>query len=228
MKRLIISDPKQLCCRHGRPPFSPDEGKVCKEFLNAYLDLASLFELFDRGYFLSQAIVAVTQATARKYANVSCSRMETVISILLLTGTQCILGGDKKYAQLNAFLSFYFQDFMAVNVHKTKATIGWAKIGELESADDHTLVSYYRKHTSCSCLDEIYKEVKSLKKMGMCYNPKCSHPERMVERSKMFSCTRCGDAKYCSVECQKADWKDHKEECNDDAKEKAAFDSEQA
>ena len=37
MERLVIYDSKQLCW-HGRPPLSPDEAEVYKEFIIAYLD----------------------------------------------------------------------------------------------------------------------------------------------------------------------------------------------
>ena len=222
LKRLIINDPKQLCL-HGRPPLSPDEAKVCEEFINAFLD--ALFPLIDQGSSVGRAFGGATQATLQKYANVYSSKMEATISFLLSNGTSMLRDGDKKCAQLYAPLACYFEDFMAVNVLKTKAIFSWAKIGELTGADDHTLISYYRKHTSCSCLDERYKEVKSVKKMGMCYNPKCGLPERMVERSKMFSCTRCGDANYCSVGCQKDHWKEHKHDCNIAAERIANFKS---
>ena len=107
-----------------------------------------------------------------------------------------------------------------------KATINWAKVVELENADDHTLVKYYRKHIPWSCLDQKYKEVKNVTKMGICYHPHCGLPNRKkVERCKMFYCTRCGDINYCSIECQKADWGGHKEFCDQRVERKAAFDS---
>ena len=121
----------------------------------------------------------------------------------------------------------FFEEWIAAIVHKTKATVGWAKIVELCVGDDHTLVSYYRKRIPCSCLDEKYKKVKSVKKMGFCYNIDCNMPDGMVERGKMFCCTRCGDANYCSVECQKADRKKHKKLCDRTAETKAAFNSNQ-
>ena len=104
---------------------------------------------------------------------------------------------------------------MAFSVYKTTTSMPcWTKILELQSADDHTLVSYYRKRIPCSCLDKKYKEVKSVKKMGLCRNPNCSLPDNgRVERRKMFSCTRCGVVNYCSVKCQRADWNRHRKGC---------------
>ena len=160
-------------------------------------------------------------------STVYCSKLDTFISMVLARGAQLILDRDDETAQLYASLACYFEDFKAVGVHMTRAVPNFPKIFELLSADDHTLVSYYRKRIPCVCLDEKYKEVKSVKKTGLCYNPNCSHPGRKVERSRMFSCTRCDVANYCSVECQKAEWKRHRHFCDGAVKAKAAFDSSQ-
>ena len=224
MHRLVINDAMHQKCRHGLVPLSAGEEKICLKFIDAFIDV-----------FISQKNVVegfktaiTTTATNVEYHDVYVSKLDTVISILLYKGTQCILDGDNLYARLYACIAFFYEDFMAVKVRQTQAAPSWAIAIELQSADDHTLVSYYRKRIPCSCLDEKYKEVKSPKKMGLCYNPKCGYPKRRVERSKMFSCTRCGDANYCSSECQKADWNRHREVCSKVVKMRAAFDSEQS
>mmetsp|Transcript_22609 Transcript_22609/g.29047 ORF Transcript_22609/g.29047 Transcript_22609/m.29047 type:complete len:120 (+) Transcript_22609:3-362(+) len=97
------------------------------------------------------------------------------------------------------------------------------KMMEMVIADDHTLVSFYRKRISCTCLAKKYKEVKSIKKMGYCNNDKCPLPGRKVERSKMLYCTRCRYAYYCSRDCQEAAWSEHREECKERAEEIAKF-----
>ncbi len=147
-----------------------------------------------------QAFLTAYHATKDEYADVYDSKLEAVVSILLSGGTQCILDGYllvNGEAKLYATFASFFEEWIAIDVRKTKATVGWAKIVELCGADEHTLVSYYRKRIPCSCLDEKYKEVKSVKKMGFCYNLlNCSHPDGRVERSKMLCCTRCGEANY--------------------------------
>ena len=221
MQRLRIKTATSLSkCSHGRPPLSPGEEKICQDFINAFFAEFISQDILGEGFFTAY------EATKDEYADVYSSELGTVISILLCNGTQRILQGDNRKAAFCATLACYFEDYVAV-VHKTKAISNWSKVVELYDADDHTLVSYYRKRIPCACLDEKYKEVKSVKKMGVCYNLTCSQPGRMKERSKMFSCTRCGVANYCSVECQRADWKIHKKNCDSIVEESAACRSNQ-
>ena len=49
--------------------------------------------------------------------------------------------------------------------------------------------------------------------------PKQSGPEKLCQKCegpgkpKLLVCARCKDVSYCSVDCQKADWKSHKGTC---------------
>ena len=210
-------------CSHGCSSLSAGEKKIYEDFIKAYIDAFFSEQEVD----LEKGLLTATDATVEVYGGIYDSKLDRVISMLLSEGTQCILDGNNVRAKLYASFACYFENFMAC-FRKTQAVFNWTKILELESADDHSLISYYRKRISCSCLDEKYKEVKSVKKMGFCFNPSCSLPERKVERCKMFSCTRCGEANYCSVECQRAAWKEHKEFCDSNVEKKAAFDSEQS
>ena len=217
MQELSISTPSPIMCRHGLVHLSAGEEKTCLEFINAFI------ATFQSQGVLGQAFLKAYHATKITYADVYSSKLDTVISMLLTNGTQRILDERNDIAQLFAALASYFEDYMAVCLHKTRAVPSLTKAHEWYGVDDHTLISYYRKRISCSCLDDKYKEVKSVKKMGRCLNLYCSHPDGRVERSKMFCCTRCGVANYCSVECQKADWKDHRVQCDHAAKMKARF-----
>ena len=224
LNRLVINNVTLRTCVHGCPPFSAGEGEICLEFINAYI--AAFASQQNRN--LKEAFLVASEATEVKFADVYyTSKLDTVISMLLTSGTQNILEGDKDIARLHAMLARYFEEWIAIIVLKTQVTLNVSKIVELESADDHTLVSFYRKRIPCTCLDDKYKEVKSMKKMGCCFNPSCHQPGGRAERSKMFSCTRCDVANYCSVECQKADWKEHRVQCDEAVKMKAAFDSSQ-
>ena len=219
MERLQINS-TAINCSHGLDSLSPDDTKICLDFINAFMTVYN-----SGGDEVGESLVTAYKSTAEKYPNVYSSKLESVVSILLARGTQCILEGDNNYARCYASLARYFEEYLALEVHETKATIYWAKIYELNGADVHTLVKYYRKRISCSCLDEKYNEVKSVTKMGMCYHPNCGLPNQMVERSKMFYCTRCGDVNYCSIECQKADWEGHRGGCDAIVERKTAFDS---
>ena len=215
MNRLTI-------CSHGCPSLSAGEAKTSEDFIDAFLE--AFFSKVD----MVDGFEAATDTTKEVYGEIYASKLDAIISIFLYNGTDNILDGNNKAAQQFASLAAYFEEYNAYEVCKTKARINYSKVIELERADGNTLVSYYRKRIPCSCLDEKYKKVKSLKKMGFCYNPSCSHPDRRVERSKMFCCTRCGEANYCSVECQRADWKKkHGQLCGKVAKIKAEFESNQ-
>ena len=205
MQRMIISAASPKICAHGWPSLSADEEKIFEDFINAYL---AAFHSQDK---VGQGFVTAYNATEEKYGKMYSSKLGTVISMFLSYGAQCILGGDKNNAQLYASFASYFEDYMAI---KSKAMPNVSQTFELLGADDHTLVSFYRKRIPCSCLDETYKKVKSVKKMGRCDNPGCRLPGRQAERSKMFYCTRCEEANYCSAECQRAHWKRHKKLCD--------------
>ena len=222
LQQLRISAPSPTTmCRHGLAQLSAGEEKICLEFINAFINA-----LFSRAT-IAEGFSAAQEAT-KEYADVYYfSMLDAIVSMVLANGTQRILDGRNDIAQQYAMLSCYFEEFNAVTLHKTKAILSWAKVVELESADDHTLVSYYRKRISCSCLDEKYKEVKSMTRMGMCFNLNCSRAGRKVERSKMFSCSRCDTSNYCSVECQKAVWEIHKQDCEAFVEVKAAFNASQ-
>ncbi|KAJ3551109.1 hypothetical protein NM688_g4930 [Phlebia brevispora] len=63
---------------------------------------------------------------------------------------------------------------------------------------------------------KIWEESSKVRKI--CNNPKCltvkmkKSAKADAEDVKMMYCSRCKVATYCSAECQRADWKRHKQE----------------
>jgi hypothetical protein len=175
---------------------------------------------------MGQCFEVADKATTEKYPEVweDPSKLKQVMSFFIANGTQQALKGNIVGARIFASIACYVEEY-AICLHKRKALPDLAKMVELMGADDHTLVKYLRKSIPCNCLDGKYKEVKSITKTGLCFNPQCQAPDRMVERGKMFYCTRCRLANYCSPECQTAAWPEHKEICDKIADHTTTWDS---
>ena len=153
--------------------------------------------------------------------------MELVHSSHIAVGTQSILDGFTSDARFDATFANYFEQHTAKSLKKTQASIDNHKLSELNDADPHTLVSYFRNRIPCHCLDAKYEQVKYTTKMGECSNlgkEKCHLRYNKVERSAMMSCGRCRMTHYCSTQCHKAHWKEHRKYCDEYVKEKAEFD----
>ncbi len=139
-----------------------------------------------------------------------------LFSFCLAEGTKNILDGKSDDARLCAVLALYMKRDFAI----------FQKLIELLDGDEHTLVRFFKKRILCSCLDEKYKEVKSVTKMGVCFNATCPLPGNTAIRSKMLRCTGCLNdhyVSYCSRECQEAHWPVHKTICGKTAKEVSAM-----
>lgn len=67
-------------------------------------------------------------------------------------------------------------------------------------------IKFFMKNIPCKCLKKKYKQVKSEIKTGRCMNCKV-----VKERKLLFLCERCEYSHYCSVECQEAEYPEHKD-----------------
>jgi hypothetical protein len=206
-------------CQHGY--IATEEHFVISDFVLTYIRGKAV----GAGANVAECLNAAEKATKEKYPEVwyDPSKMKQVVSFFIFLGTKGVLDGKFDTPREHALLACYLEEYIAVYLHKTKALGVLTKVAELWSADEHTLVKYLKKNIPCNCLDEKYKEVKSITKMGLCLNPNCSIPDRRVERSKMLYCTRCRHVNYCSAECQKADWPEHKEFCVEHGRARAGL-----
>ncbi len=109
----------------------------------------------------AQAIFAAIEAVDKKYPEVfnDYSKMKEILSYFSSRGTHQILIGDKNTAHATAAVIIMFEELIAVSLHQTKAVMNMHKLMEMYHSDDHTLISFYRKRTPCSCLDAKHKEV---------------------------------------------------------------------
>jgi hypothetical protein len=74
---------------------------------------------------------------------------------------------------------------------------------------DREFVLFLAKQIPCSCLDEDKKKAKQTPKTGW-----CSYCNSEVLKLELKMCGQCKSTKYCSKECQVADWRgSHKREC---------------
>ena len=211
-------------CTHGCDPLPGDSD--CGRFMHTFWDEYTAGH--NRGENHIIAVSNATKAAHKKIPEVMVDYVKVgwVLSHFLAIGTKDIIDGETEQARLNASIAIHFEQIIAINIRKTQATWNCANMIEMLNGDEHTLVKYLRKLTPCKCLDEKYKEVKSITKMGFCSNPMCSLPDhRMVERKGMLHCIRCRLEYYCSRECQEADWPMHKKLCNKYVDEQAEIDA---
>lgn len=218
---------KKLICNHGfRPELYPSM-RICGEFVDAFIDAYRESIRADAKRDMITALNAARQAT-KKYVSVlgDVSKLEWIMSYFVAKGTRQILGtqqGGVDMVHNFAMLANHFEQTIAV-IKGNQLEIIPTKLAELLNGDMKTVIKYLRKQIPCNCLDEKYEEVKSITKMGYCCNPECALPGRTVERKTMLYCTLCGEANYCSPDCQKVHWPTHKDGCRNYAEGKAKLD----
>ena len=82
------------------------------------------------------------------------------------------------------------------------------KVGDLIGGGLRETVSFFAKRLDCSCLKEMYNEVKGGKKTAI-----CAHCHQTKERKALMLCSGCKTTQYCSTKCQKDHWPRHKNDC---------------
>ena len=199
-------------------------GPFVEEFHSIFIDAAKRGDLS-----LGRCLVDSRKATLNEFADKwkDAAEVEKAMSFFWFAGTQLCIKGDYDDSRDYATIARFFEQHIAVELKQTQALYNWPKIDDTYHADLHTMVKFFRHRIPCSCLDEKYDEVKSIAKMGYCYNPKCNNLGWKVERSKAKYCSRCRCATYCSRECQVAGWTEHKPDCDNRAAVIAEFDAKQ-
>ena len=90
----------------------------------------------------------------------------------------------------------------------------WRDLNPYINSDRRDALKFFRKRTSCKCLKKMHLEArKTLPKLGSCWN--C---DKEAERVSLSVCSKCMVMQYCSRECQVANYKEHKEYCDEYAR----------
>lgn len=144
MQRLQLGD---IVCKHGLVlPFAA--ASECEEFVatfNAEFAVA-------QGN-ISDCFQAAIYATRKKYAKVWCDsvKVEWIVSAFVANGIAYFLNGDSRASCRTSFASF-FEQWIALTLHKTQYAIDWTQICQLFYGDERTLRDYLKERTSCNCL----------------------------------------------------------------------------
>lgn len=201
-------------CTHGWSHTEYPVNHDCHNFIEAVLNVVTRASV--AGDACSDAIDTTVHTFPELWKDPA--SMEWISSALISLGTDILLAEDDERGVFDCStaigLSEHIKQHLACNVYESQPFCYHARVHDLLNADIRRCVSYIKKRVPCSCLDEKYKEVKALPKMGTCRYPKCSHPQSKVALSKLLSCERCRRQHYCSEECHAADWQRHKEKDN--------------
>lgn len=214
-QQSIGNNPSSVKCTHGSSvSLDRRTNGLLRDFLEVFQIVTSVAIANKGTVNIGKALDAAKEATFDHYKDVWSDRtkMESVSSIFVVRGTQFILDDDIGQANGSASIAYYFEQ-TAVVLKKDRVTVDATKVAELSVTDKHTLVKFLKKRIPCFSLDDIYKEVKSITKMGLCCNTSIMC-DRHVARNTMLYCTRCRQVNYCSRECQAARWPEHKEFCD--------------
>ncbi len=204
-----IEEKERANCKHGYNP-SPSQERFCGDFMKEFMISYDSNETDCNRTVLVQ-LNSFADTKEKFEEDIFFSNAGCIKSYLLACGTKNIIDADYDTARFNATCTQVFSSIMSFNENFDHKKL--PKLVELQVADEHTLVQFYRKQIPCSCLDERHEEVKSIPKLGYCSNDDCPLPHKTAVRSKMVYCVRCRVVNYCSRECQVAAWSKHKQVC---------------
>ena len=200
----LNSKNEKKTCNHGCNIPSPDH--VVAKFMNDYtlMNLRYMPQgkrmnfLFDENY---ESIAVVKNSKLRN----------TALLIMASIGANIIL--DEQDKRRNERAIVVAGDILLMEAYqkdlKTARNIV-RKIDELKGGGQREVIRFFSKRIACNCLKQPYKEAKKAQptRLGICAN--CG-PDK--DRKILKDCQRCKYVQYCSRECQKAHWPEHKLAC---------------
>ena len=201
VEKKEIEEKERQNCQHGYNASSRSEERQCEGYMK------TLITSFNSAAYCGEDAVSCLElgfeAALVKYEKELTSTsefFERMKLCFLSAGTKFILDGNYYDGRICAMAAKYIENAFIAHERKQITSslerLDCAALTELFVADEHTLVHFFRKRIPCSCLDEKYKEVKSIPKMGYCCSSQCPLPDRKAVRSNMVYCARCRKANY--------------------------------
>jgi hypothetical protein len=124
-------------CYHGFEGLT--EEHICAKFIDTFVH--EFYGAVGRNEYVGSCIAAARDATWKKCPQVwsDFDKIKIAMSWCLSNGTDHILNGHLEhiYPRGCATMAYYFEQLIAVTVHKTQSTVSWSKLFELSKADKY-------------------------------------------------------------------------------------------
>ena len=196
-------------CDHGCAVMISDDHPVSSFMDQFYINLRN------QGLVVAEALTELFVTHRHVWNNES--YMKIVLDLLIHIGTNELLceGSDLSGSALCVAQSIitleHYNDTCDIDLVLSKRVVAskWRDLS-INSSERRDALKFFRKRTSCKCLKKMHLEArKQLPKIGQCMNCKVEK-----ERVSLSVCSRCMVERYCSRECQVANWPAHKVDCD--------------
>jgi MYND finger len=197
-------------CKHGAERVPPGQRAA---YVDAALDIKLLCKETKSdspSKKKKKKIVSRIEKSLLRFSGQSKSRevgLANAVAISYASATVCLLCGDTAKARDACLGACRFE---ALRWETMSADfLQYSSVSERsEITTEQGFVRFVARHIPCDCLDDMKKELKKQVKRGHCLGCAIEFPV-----ADLSHCSRCKIVSYCSENCQRKDWKNHKELC---------------
>lgn len=186
--------------RHGDATAKTRIGVVCIQFIEEFLSVLPL-------HLDARSVSAAFAAAVEKYpqAITDDANREHVLKFFVGLGVESVLDcmRDATFIDIGEAVALTLPVFMLENypdVPSSSDNKAMTTLQDTLGGCPRTTTQFFRERAPCSCLDQIYSELKSQPKIGPCHG--CF---RKTRRSRLLFCAGCDREQYCGAECQRRD-----------------------